>query len=131
MFQLQNKLVIECKDFATGEWAPAPACLETKEPLHFLVGQDGFFRCTFQLDDALSAFLERAARNEDSWACRVPMTHDRHAYLPMVLPLWLENVHGSTFINTHINVVFHLDGGIIIGASAYSGTLGIMGLHCC
>lgn len=37
--------------------------------------------------------------------------------------MWLQEHHGDLYLNTHMNILFHLDQGFVIGASAYAGSV--------
>ena len=51
--------------------------------------------------------------------CRVPMTLDRHNFLPFSLPIWGVAEPTHTHIIPHMNFIFHVMDGFILGASAY------------
>ena len=53
--------------------------------------------------------------------CRVPITLDKHNYLPFAIPLWGVVEENHCHINGHMNFIFHVDRGFILGAAAYPG----------
>jgi len=52
------------------------------------------------------------------------MTADKavNAYIPLPLPIWGIPMGGGLHINSHMNFIFHIERGYIIGAAAYCGT---------
>ena len=54
------------------------------------------------------------------WNCRVAMTNDANSFrIPFTLPLWGVVEPRHIHVDNHINFVFHMDQGWIIGAAAY------------
>ena len=58
-----------------------------------------------------------------SWTCRVPMTLDRHNFLPFSLPMWGFAEPNHIHVIPHMNFLFHVQDGFILGASAYPSEL--------
>ena len=57
------------------------------------------------------------------WNCRVAMTNDANSFrIPFTLPLWGVVEPSHIHVDNHINMVFHMDQGWIIGAAAYPST---------
>jgi hypothetical protein len=128
---------------------------QTGDELQVVVGRDAPYLCTWQLDAAQYAYVRMLLASERAscgagpgapaargrwltvevavacaggWACRVPMTNDPHSFrIPLTLPLWGVAEAAHVHVDNHINLVFHLDDGWIIGAAAYPSTRGAVG----
>lgn len=101
-------------------WGPGIICSETGRELSFRFGTDGFVHCGWKISNEDTYQFARSVMSQDSgWNCRVPMSADRSFYLPVLLPLWgvVESAH--VHLNYHLNFVFHVDDGRIMGASVY------------
>ena len=101
---------------------PGPICEETRKPLSFKFGGDGFFYCGVSIPSAKHlARISDIVSQKAAWQCRVPIVPDRTLYLPLTIPLWGVAEDSHAHVNQHLHFVFHSGGnGQIVGASAYS-----------
>eukprot|EP00741_Cyanophora_paradoxa_P017137 tig00020960_g16549.t1 len=120
---------------ATGglTWGPGPVCKETAQELFVLFADSAraqglivcgvalyFMYCGFTLSsqeeyDALAAKIKL----EQTWQCRVPMVPSKKFFVPFTIQMWGVVEEEHLHVDAHVNLVFHADAGMIIGAAAY------------
>eukprot|EP00823_Brevimastigomonas_motovehiculus_P002016 TRINITY_DN1306_c0_g1_i1.p1 TRINITY_DN1306_c0_g1~~TRINITY_DN1306_c0_g1_i1.p1 ORF type:complete len:236 (-),score=25.56 TRINITY_DN1306_c0_g1_i1:76-747(-) len=117
-FEEREEFRMECKN-STGQWSHGLICQETGLELQFLFGVDSFFSCGWLLSQEEYTFAERVMKQEDAWQCRVPLSSDHTFFLPFSIPLWGLVEPSHIHLNYHMNFVFHVDDGRIIGVGVY------------
>lgn len=118
-FEVGQKIEIECRDSDDG-WTDGIVCSETGERLSVEFGRDSFVYCGWKIEDEEEYERVRLIlQQKEAMECRVPMSADRHFFLPLAVQLWgiVEETH--VHVNYHVNFIFHAAEGSLLGAASY------------
>lgn len=119
VYSADDKVTFQCKN-SSGSWGPAPICADTQKELSFTFAKDEMISCHWKFDETNYEFMKRLILRQDSWNCRVAMTkEEKPVYIPFTIPIWGVVEQDHIHIDNHINFVFHIDSGFLIGATAY------------
>jgi hypothetical protein len=132
-YELGDNVVIECYEppsarAPSGAWVPGFVCVDDSTgdttPLSVRFGIDSFVECAVPLSSVSSLDrLAAVAEQRDDWHCRVAVTPDARAHVPLTINVWGLVDDGpaglTVHVNAHINFLFHIDAdaGAVLGAA--------------
>mmetsp|Transcript_6538 Transcript_6538/g.8874 ORF Transcript_6538/g.8874 Transcript_6538/m.8874 type:complete len:241 (-) Transcript_6538:162-884(-) len=119
-YSVGDPVLLECKDWTSGNWTFGPRCKESGQELSLSFGYDNFVYCGLNLADKTSYHhFVALAQLEETWQCRVAMSKLRDFFVPFTIPIWGVVEEDHLHVDNHLNFVFHVDEGKIIAATAY------------
>ncbi|KAM9999048.1 hypothetical protein ACTFIZ_002609 [Dictyostelium cf. discoideum] len=117
-----DRISMECKD-NEGNWKLGPICLNQKQELSVYYGRDSPLYCGIYIDEKEFNRIKDVLNRNSSWECRIPISSesntDDNIYIPLSIQLWGYPQDDHLDITTHYNFIFHVEKGIIIGATLY------------